>query len=318
MYGSGVGAAIGNIAGGAAILAGAGETNWSKRYQMAVDAAKALQSPDFDMRDITPQQLALVAEFFPEEYSAIIQSRPELVQGSPEMRAAQSQALAHLAGYTQEGLPLSERLAMEDIRRQTGLQERGMRQAALESMASQGRLGGGQEALLRAVGNQGAMETMGGLGRGMAQEALQARLQATLAGGQMAGQVRGQDVLEQMANADAINRFNEWVSQLQTAVAGENARARERAQGYNVGERQRIGDWNKQNVQAMQMYNREQRNKLLQQGFENQATRADLIRAAAQPYGSALMNEQAANQQNIAGMGRAAGSLIGGLLPFAW
>ena len=252
---------------------GKGAGGGSKR-KLAEKILAAIQTPGYDMSQITPEMLQLVGEYQPEVYDAIIAQKPELVTEDPAMRQRQVGAMNQIQPYMQGQLPLQARLQAEDIQRAMSQENQRGTQYALESMAAQGRLGGGQEATLRGMAGQNAMELARSQGNALTNTAINQQLQAILAGGQMAGGIRGQDVNTQLANQDAMNRFNQWASQLQSASAQYNAAQRQAMGAQTLGERQRISDVNTQNVQGTATENLERKNRLLNQGYQDQMQKA--------------------------------------------
>jgi hypothetical protein len=298
-------------------MLGLGGEDWEDQYKQALQYLAQVQTPEFNQREIAPTQLGLVGEYQPQTYGMQLRSEdPATVAGSPDMRAQQLAALEHLADYTGKDLPLSEALATQDIQRAMGAESSRLTDSAMNALAMRGNLGGGQEATLRAAANQSAMERARGMGSDLTQQAIQARLQALGMGSDIAGQVRGQDLREQGYNANAMNRFNEWVSQLGTRVAEQNAASRQGALNQTLAERQRIADFNKMNIQGTQESNLERQNRLMQQDFSNEFSKAQAQAQAATGYGGALGRKEYATQQNLINLGKGAGGLVGGLLPW--
>jgi hypothetical protein len=127
----------------------------------------------------------------------------------------------------------------------------------------------------------------------------------------MAGNIRGQDFQAGAANSDVINRFNQWVSQLGTGARRDNAQARQGASDRNVSERQRLGDTNQLNRQGVNTSNLERKNRLLNQGFEDELSKATAAAGQYSNYGRYLDTEKAAREKNITGLASSGGSLVG-------
>lgn len=303
---------LGEFGGYLAILAGAGGDGGMDQYRAAVQVFKKLQEPDFDMSSLTPAELQLVGQYFPEESAAIIeQKQAQQVADTPEMRQAQLEALAGWGQVAQEGLPLVDRLRAEELYRGMGNEAQANDQAILEDLAARGRLSGGMALQGRLQGSQAAMENARASGSDLAMQAQQARLQGLAQYGNMAGAIRSQDIGLRTTNADAVNRFNEWVSQLKTQVGMQNAQARQAARDRNVSERQRIADYNATNAQDVQQFNLENQNRLRQLTFEDQLAKAQGLSGAYMGYGRAKDAETAGRQSQILGLGRAGGGLMG-------
>ena len=316
MIGGAIGSGLGGIPGTIGSMLGLGAEDWEDEYKQALQYLASVQTPEFNQREIAPAQMGMVGEYQPQQYGMQLRSEdPATVAGSPDMRQQQLQALEHLADYSGRDLPLSEQLATQEIQRSMGAESSRLTDSAMNQMAMRGNLGGGQEAVLRAGAGQAGMERARGMGSDLMQQAIQARLQALGMGSDIAGQVRGQDLQEQGTNANAMNRFNEWVSQLGTRAAEQNAASRQQSLDQTLGERQRIADFNKMNVQGTQESNLDRQNRLLQQDFSNEFSKAQAQSQAAGGYGSALRDKEWATQQNFVNLGKGAGGLAGGLIP---
>ncbi len=148
-------------------------------------------------------------------------------------------------------------------------------------------------------------------GADIAQARLQNQLGAIGMGGQIAGQMRGQSMQTGMANQDALNRFNEWASNLATQAQADAAASRERAGFANVGEGQRIADYNAQNRQATQTSNLERTNRLRDMDFQNQMAKAQAQANAYMNQGSFNANRAAARDQSLGSLFGALGGLAG-------
>ena len=111
--------------------------------------------------------------------------------------------------------------------------------------------------------------------------------------------------------ADSINRFNEWVSQLQTSVAAANAQSRQAASDRNVSESQRISDTNKQTKQATETSNLDRYNQLLGQKYNDELTKRMAAAGAGQKYGDILNQLTNRDQANYEKMFRSVGKIGG-------
>lgn len=315
--GSSGGAGVGGLIGGIAVLAGAGGKGGDKYYKRALKVIEALQTPDFDMSQITPADLKLVGEYFPEVYEAIVPERPELLAESP-VRANQLTALSGLEQIGQEGLPEVDRLAADEAQQGILGAFGANREATLESLAHRGIVGGGVMGAAMGGADQNIMDLARGLSSDLTRQSGDRRLQALAQVGSLAGQVRGQDIERGRANQDAVSRFNEWVSNLKNQAAQFSATARGDARNRTTSERQRIADTSVLNRQDVLTGNLERKNRLLELGFQNEAQKAGMLAGALGQYGLTRDQNKAAREAAIMSIGQGAGGLagfgLGGLL----
>jgi len=239
--GAGIGGGIGGAIGGAIGLLFAGEGGEDKLKE-ALRIWDKLELSNFDMRSLSPPEIRVFAEAFPEQYDAVIRGEPVLPEDSAEGRDAQLRGLARFEQVAREGLPTSERLAVEDTQRQLAAGSRSLEDEILTDLAARGRLGAGDELAARMAGASASQNAAAAMGRDLAQMKVANRLGAAETAAGMGSRLRAQDIDLSSRRADAMNRFNELASQLGTQAARDNALARERAQAFNVGTKQRTGE----------------------------------------------------------------------------
>jgi hypothetical protein len=309
--GAGVGGGLGGLFGGIATLAGVGGKGGDEWYRRALSVIEALSTPDFDMASIAPQDWALVAEYFPEVYEAVIPQGPQMVQDSAEGRAAQLQGVSGLSEIAREGMPLVDRLQADQYQQSLlgafGAQsEQAQEQAQMRGMS-------GSYALDQ-MGDQRAADAAAGYGSDLAIGSANRRLGALSDLGSLGGSLRGQDIQVSGSNADIANRFNEFVAGLQNQAAQYGAGARERAQFGTNQARQGIANRNQQNRQSMQLGDLERQNQLRHLNFQNELARAGLLAEAYSGYGQVKDAQKYAKEQAVAGIGSGIGSIGGGAL----
>jgi hypothetical protein len=311
-----IGAGIGGSIASIAVLAGAAGKGGERERKKLVELWTKLQLPNYDLRALDPEELQLVAEYFPNVYEAHIPDEVKTVQDSPELRNAQMRGLSYLERVRDEGLPLEENLAAQEAQRSLAQGSRRIQEGAVRNLQERGRAGGGAEVAARMMGAQQSNELARGMGTDLARQAVMNRLQAASTAGNLAGDIRAQDVNVSGQQADAVNRFNQWVSQLKTGAAQYGADARNQAQGYNVGTKQRVADVNTMNRQEMAQRNQEYSNAMRNQGFSDQLKRLAGLSDAYQGLGQYKDAQQAARAKAIyslgQGVGRAAGGAFGG------
>lgn len=302
----GLGSALGGAIGMA--TAGDGGKKFLKQIQELWDT---LEVSNFDFTKLSPAVLQQVAEYLPEVYEVFEAQAPTLSGDSEAGRAAQLQGIDYFRGIRDGGMPLSMRLASDEASRAVS-DEFGRTQEGIRSQyAMRGRLGAGEELQSRLGSDQRAMELARGLGADQAQRQEQMRLGAA---GQMAGigsQERGQTLGREQFNADAVNRFNQWMGTLQTQANRDNAMARQAASDRNVGTRQRVSDTNELNRYANQASNLDRHNQLLSQQFGQEVTKRQGQTSALDNLATAAYNERQARVQNAQSLGQGIGSTVG-------
>lgn len=312
------GAYLGGSAGGGlgslfGLLGLAGEGG-EDRYRQAINVFATLSDPNFDARALTAPQLEVIREVAPQVYDAVIAQQVALPEDSPQVRGEQMAALQQLAQVRQEGLPIAERAAAQDQQRALASEYTRAQEAVLRNLAERGRLGSGTEVAARMVGNQGGSELARGMGSDLARQAVLNRLAAAYGAADVGGRLRSQDLALSESRSNTMNRFNEFVSNLQTQAARDAATARGAAEAYNVGNAQRVADTN-----ALAAYDVAQQNLNRRNDLEAQRANYALQRAAGQSgaLGNlADLQERARSERILAidRLGQSAGGLLGGLL----
>lgn len=308
--GADIGGGIGSLVGGGLLLAGAAGEGGEKYYKQALELWEKLQEPNFDFRELSAPELKMLAEMTAQTYEGETAAPVTQVEGSPEMRESQMRALAQMEEMAREGLPLEDRLAAEGAQRQVMEGARAPGQSLARELRARGRTGG-TEAVLRSAQNQQSSNLARDLGSDLQRQALQRRLMAAEQSGSFAGATRGQDIMLSQSRADVANRYNEFLSGLRTQAARDAAGARERAQGYNVGTTQRIGDTNVMNRYGTQLSNLQRTNQLEQAKFGASLQKTQGLAGAYTGFGQYEDAERDRRAQAIQQMATGAGSAAG-------
>lgn len=309
--GGGIGGAIGGIV-GLATMGKGGEREAKKRVKLW----EMLQQPDFDYRELSPPELRMVAEYFPETYEAVVPESVRLTEDSPWARGQQADAVGRLGTYAKEGLPLSERLNAQGMQLRLAGEAGSIDDSIRRNLAARGRLGGGTEAAMRQGSSQVAANLARDMGSDLTQQAIENRYRANLAAGEQAGNLRQGDINLSSNRANAVNRFNEMVADLRNQAARDNWSERTAAQRYNVGTRQGLANENARSRYGVGLENLNRKNALKQGVYDNDVTKLRGQSEALAALSGAKYDEQAARLQNITsigqGVGQAGGSLLGG------
>lgn len=258
----------------------------------------------------------MVAEMFPNFYQAHVPDSVKQASDSPALRSAQVRGLEKIDAVAREGLPLGERLAAQEAGRSLSRESGRVQGGITRNLQERGRAGGGTELQARLAGSQQASEQARGFGSDLAQYGVNNRLQAAqdlISGG---GAIRGQDVALSGRNADTVNRFNQFISQMKTGANADNARASERSQGYNIGTRQDTANSNVGLRNAFNTRNQEYLNSMTTQSFQDKLARLNGLSGAYSGLAQGQYAEQSARAAAIQGIGQGVGQAGGGLFDF--
>lgn len=314
--GGGIGGGIGGALGAGIGLAFAGKGG-SSYYKKALAAIEKLQLSDFDMRALSAPELRAVSEVFPDIYQEVVRGDAAQLQVPESGRAAQLRGISRFDQIAREGLPTAERIAAQDAQRALAATARNADEYILRDLAERGQLSGGDAIAARMASGQQAHNLAAQQGADLAALAVENRMRGIQGASTLGGQMRGQDIGVAGQNAEMMNRFNELASQLGSERARYNAAARERAQLYNAGNRQRIADTNVLARAETDERNLDRRNRLTSQSTQERFQKAGMLSGALNNMGDYYENRRAARialGQGIGqGIGSSAGSLLGGL-----
>lgn len=192
------------------------------RQQLA--KIEGIQAPNLNSNLPPPDQLAL------SQYGNPVLAEATQVNIDPADRANQMSALERLQGVSTGAANSEMNAASYKAMQNAAQQQHGANGAILQSLASRGTLGGGQELAARM---QAAQNAAGNSQAGMLDAAKNNALQKLQAQGnylQGMGQVRGQDTAQASKNADILNQFNmantglrNQVNQMNTGLTNEQS-----------------------------------------------------------------------------------------------
>jgi hypothetical protein len=207
-------------------------------------------------------------------------SAMESVYADPNLQAAQSDALGGLQRISDSGgMTTEDRVNDEMLQRDAAQRAMAQRKAIVNTLSRSGVNPGGVSAALQLGAARDQQESGALAGAQTAADARRRAMQAVLQRGQMAGQERTQGFQEASARAQSRDLINQY-----------NAKARERAQTYNLG--------------------------LPQQQYQNQMNRAAGISGQQRAYADSLTgraNQTASMWSDLgAGVGKGVGGALGG------
>jgi hypothetical protein len=289
---------------------GANAANQGELNQLKELAGK-LQQPDFDVRDIPPAQLRVLQQYSPQIATYVPQKSPELVKamsaGAVAGRNAQNNALDTYSRTALSGtdplLEQAQQRAMQQAAAQSGsaiatsqqnLQRQGMGTGSGLGYATQ---------LAQAAGSQDALANAG---QANAADQYNRRILATQNAAQLGGVMRGEDVSQEQANANAMNEFNKNVASMGNTYNQYAAGQNNAAQQFNMQQNQNAYETNTNNRYTNAVANRDYSNKQKQQTYDNNLNRLNTQFALGN--NQQKLNTQGAqtNNQAIQGLGDAA------------
>ena len=273
------------------------EASADERQRM-LDLINKIQNPQFDTRDITPEDLEVVRTYIPESAPYIEEIAPQQVKaasaGAMQGRQAQLEALGQFKRLMQQGYDPQTAMEMARSQRAASAEAASARQTA-QAEASRRGFGGGPS-FYQAGADQAAMDRLALSQQAGLADAANRRLQATGAMANLGGTIRGEDVSLEQANVNAINAFNQRQAARKQDWANLGASTRNQAQQYNIGEMQRVSDANKRAAYDAAVRNQSNRNTTAQNQFSNAMSKA----TGQQPQSAQIQQgyAQQAEQQN--------------------
>ena len=173
----------------------------------------ALQTPDIENLKVKLEQAVSQGKLDPKIGQAILQDPSAMkdVGADPKLVQAQEQSLSALQRVAQSGgQDATTRARMAATMDQVGQQERASREALQAQMQRRGIGGGGTDIASQMLAQQQSAGQAAQMGFQTAADAEQRALQAIAQSGQMAGQMRSQQVGEDAARAQAMDRINQF------------------------------------------------------------------------------------------------------------
>lgn len=314
--GGDLGAGVGGLVGGVAVLAGLGGKGGDKQRKQALAVWQKLQLSDFNMASLSPPEIQLLGSVYPELYTEIVKGQPPEIQDSPDVRAVTVRSIQKLEEIGKSGLPTAERLAAETAQRRVAQASSNAQTQVLRDLSERGRLGAGDEISARLAANQASQNAGAMAGNELAMQGTQNRIGATMQAGEMASGLRGQDIARNTAQQSLMARYNELASSLATQRAQANAAERARAQTANAATRQHVGEANEQARYGTALENLQRQNALRGVSFGQRLAKTQGVSNAYTGFADAEDEKRRNREQALMatgqGAGRAAGGGIGG------
>jgi hypothetical protein len=231
----------------------------------------SIKDPNFDERNINPEDVALLQKFVPETAPYIKEIAPQTVQaisqGAVQGREAQLQSLGMFQKLMQQGYDPQTAMEMSRAQRGASAEAASARQTAQAEAARRG-FGGGPS-FYQAGAAQAGQDRMAQMQSQALADAAQRRMQAAGQAANLGGDIRSSDINLERGNIDIINAYNQRMAAGQQDWANQGANVRNAATLRNIGEEQRIDELNKDNRYNAAVANRANRNTTQQQIFSN-------------------------------------------------
>ena len=231
----------------------------------------SMQDPNFDERDINPEDVALLQKFVPETAPYIKEIAPQTVQalsqGAVQGREAQMQSLGMFQKLMQQGYDPQTAMEMARAQRGASAEAASARQTAQAEAARRG-FGGGPSFYQAGAASAG-QDRMAQMQSQALADAAQRRMQAAGQAANLGGDIRASDINLERGNIDIINAYNQRMAASQQDWANQGANVRNAANLRNISEAQRIDELNKSNRYNAALGNQSRQNTLAQQKFNN-------------------------------------------------
>lgn len=207
---------------------------------------EAYQLPSGYAQPFTPEEIQLIGTYTPEIASYVRENRPDIITESQSgaAKTAQNEALSRYRSLAMTGDDAISRAARENAQFEAQQNLNAMRAQILRDRAARGTLGSGDEMLAQLQAADQANISARQNSLQAAAQAQQRRMQALAAQASLAGNIRGQNLNVEQANVNIMNDFNRRQAANQNVYNRYVADTRNRAQQYDLGERQRVADTN--------------------------------------------------------------------------
>lgn len=256
----------------------------SKEAQKATTAERArvqqifdkISQPNFDTTDFVPEDYKVIGKYVPSVAPFIAEVAPQTVKADSADarlgRDTQKEALQRLIETSRAGgmgdALLQSQFGQANLAAAQAQQSQ--RQNLDAQMQRRGQMGSGLQYAMQLAGGANPQMQAARSGEQQAAEAYRAKLQALTGAANLGGQIRGEDVALETGNAAIINAFNQRMADSMRANALNQQDTQNVAQRYNLDRGQRTSDMNVGQRNAAWMRNQDNRNRLTQQGFDNQ------------------------------------------------
>ena len=216
--------------------------------------------------------------------------------------------LAELRKIAEGGFSISDQAHMEEIRRRIASQERGQREAILQSAQERGAGGSGLEMASNIMAQQSAADRRALENLMTAARIEDRKMGASSKAAELGAALRGQEFGEARSMDEADRLINQFNAQMRMRKGESDAQRMERAQYHNLEEAQRIAD-----INAQKRYEAALRNaNLHQQRFQNKLGVGQALTSARGAKAGAESGRMGRKYKLLGGGIGGAGEIIGG------
>lgn len=266
--------------------------------------------PDLSQRVLMQQfqQAGILTPELEQDMYTLGDSKVAMIEEDSSLRDAQMDALSGLRERAKIGLSPEDRLAVNEIRRDSAVEAEAKRQQILQNFAARGQAGSGSEFIAALQAGQSGAEEASRQGDRIGAMASQNALQAISSAGSLGGQIRQQDFGVASAKAGAEDSFNlaNWNAANQRQA--RNVGQQNQAQQYNLGQAQNISNANTsmENQERLRMENAKR------DYWQDKMARASAYSGQGQQQYQASNDEADRTSNMWAGIGSGVGTGIAG------
>jgi len=278
-------------------------------FTSGIDELRAIQIPGVAEQLVNWDDLVQQGVLSPLQVQEI-QTDPSKLRdfiATPEFKDASSKGLAQLREIAEGGFSLQDQAAMEEIRRRVASQERGAREAILQSAHARGVGGSGLEMASNLMSQQNAADRRALENLMTAARGEERRMGAAERGATLGSQLRGQEFGEARTMDEADRLINQFNAQMRMRKSEGDVGRAERAQAQNLAESQRIHDINRQKRHEADLRNKQ----LYQQRYENELAKGQAMMGGRQGVSGAKEADMNRKYRLLGGGIGGAGQILG-------
>lgn len=238
------------------------------------DLVNKVRQPDFDMRNLTPEDYQVVGTYTPQVASFVEANAPQTVKADSADavagRDAEKEALENMLQLARNG---KDPLFDIDLARASRSAAANAQSARKTIDAQMQRRGLGVNSGLAFAGNQQAISdaymTDALAGEAAAADAAKRRGQYNVEAGNLGSKIYGEEVSLAEKNAGIMNDFNQWLRDARQRQTNTQADTQNNAQKFNIENAQDVANKNITGRNVAAVNNLDRRNNIAQKQFDN-------------------------------------------------
>lgn len=206
----------------------------------------SLEAPPGTAPAFTPEEFAQIQKYAPEIPQYIQETQPQMITeaGSQTEIRAQKEGLSDLRSRVMSGKDVISDAQQEEALFNADAQAKGRREQLLQSLASRGLSGSGQDILAQVDSSQQAQQNARQQSLDAAKGAEQRRVNALGQMTTLASNVRGQNRQTEQTNVDIMNSYNQRLASGQNQYNQNVANTNNTAQRMNIENEAQINGQN--------------------------------------------------------------------------